>query len=517
MSWWELMKLRLQLRTESENAREQAARQLGNLGDPKAVEMLISALKDRGPSVRRIAAISLGQLKDERAVEPLIAAMKDRNPAMRKAIFTSLGQIGDSRAMPLLMVALKDVDVEIRRVAGFALANMGAFAVEPLIEKIGDEDEYVRKEAMGILGKIRDPRAFPPLVEALMSGRADRAMAATALSTMGWEPVTAEERYMFAFVKGNHEEPVHDGSKAIPALLSLVSDPFPDIRRAVIQALGQINDRRAVEPLKKILQADDNPEVRDTAARALGIIGDPAALDTLVEALEDDEPHVRPTAARALGMLKDARAIPFLVNALSDKKFIMRKTAAEALAYLGKMAVEALLDALMSVDPSSRPFVIESLGHIGDKRAVGPLMVAIREKEPAIRREAARALGLLGDERAVEALVAVLDDENGEVWMNAARALSRFGDPRAIGPLLKFLENDSYAAHTVQAIEFVLSHNISHVSEVDLRALCALSGIVQEPPRSAGAIGQSAERIPVDCAKLNELARQELQRRGITL
>jgi hypothetical protein len=51
--------------------------------------------------VRQSAAEALGQLGDVRAVEPLIAALKDPELEVRKAVIKSLGQLGDVRAVEL--------------------------------------------------------------------------------------------------------------------------------------------------------------------------------------------------------------------------------------------------------------------------------------------------------------------------------------------------------------------------------------------------------------------------------
>jgi HEAT repeat protein len=48
-----------------------AAEALGRLGDPKAVEALLSLLKDEMPEVRESAVFALGELGDERILAPL--------------------------------------------------------------------------------------------------------------------------------------------------------------------------------------------------------------------------------------------------------------------------------------------------------------------------------------------------------------------------------------------------------------------------------------------------------------
>ncbi len=54
-----------------------AAWALGEMRDPRAVEPLIAALKDKDYEVRVCAAIALGEMRDPRAVEPLIESMED--------------------------------------------------------------------------------------------------------------------------------------------------------------------------------------------------------------------------------------------------------------------------------------------------------------------------------------------------------------------------------------------------------------------------------------------------------
>ena len=63
-----------------------AAFVLGKLGDARAVEPLIVALKDEDMNIRFTATLALGQLADTRAVEPLIAALKDNDLAYAAAV-----------------------------------------------------------------------------------------------------------------------------------------------------------------------------------------------------------------------------------------------------------------------------------------------------------------------------------------------------------------------------------------------------------------------------------------------
>jgi HEAT repeat protein len=139
---------------KEEDVRRYTARVLGNIGGKRAVEPLIKALEDKDSEVRQRAATSLGWIGDKRAVEPLIKALEDKDSEVRRFTAIALGRIGDKRAVEPLIKSL-DKDVYVRNDAARALANIGdKRAVEPLIKALGDENEYVRRNATIALKKL---------------------------------------------------------------------------------------------------------------------------------------------------------------------------------------------------------------------------------------------------------------------------------------------------------------------------------------------------------------------------
>ena len=70
-------------------------------------------------------------------------------------------------------------------------------------------------------------------------------------------------------------------------------------KRSAANALGEIGDSRAVDPLIDMLKSQ-NWEVRKDAARALGEIGDSRAVDPLIAALKDYNESVRYATADSL-------------------------------------------------------------------------------------------------------------------------------------------------------------------------------------------------------------------------
>ena len=70
------------------------------LAAKKDVKGLIEALDyKKDPGVRGSASIALGQIGDARAVEPLIVALKDKKLDVRTRAARALVQIGDARAV----------------------------------------------------------------------------------------------------------------------------------------------------------------------------------------------------------------------------------------------------------------------------------------------------------------------------------------------------------------------------------------------------------------------------------
>lgn len=120
--------LALNERGATEDVRCLAARTLGEIGDPRAVEPLCAVLNDprrRYEWTACAAAKALGEIGDARAVEPLCAALKNpHSSSIRWNAAEALGEIGDARASEALRLALKDEDVTVRVAAGTALRKI---------------------------------------------------------------------------------------------------------------------------------------------------------------------------------------------------------------------------------------------------------------------------------------------------------------------------------------------------------------------------------------------------------
>jgi len=199
----------------------------------------------------------------------------------------------------------------------------------------------------------------------------------------------------------------------VQMLIEQLASPDADTRRKAAEALGELNDLRALAPLAALSVNDDSP-VADAAVDAVGRLGGGSALAALQalmpteesrdsiprsrqrrrepdhgEAIErfealgvlltDPSAGVRAAAVAVLGKLVDPRAMGLAIAGLGDRDAAVRRVAAQVLGELGTaVATESLLAALDDPDPTVRCAVIDALGEIGDLRASAALVVVAR-------------------------------------------------------------------------------------------------------------------------------------------
>jgi len=339
-------------RTEDANPvdREVAVRALRIAGarEERAVLALIEALADEYSTVREVAAKALGEIKDPRAVEPLVeaAAAKDEHSTdVRQAIEDALVAIGGpavpamigelrkekSTAKPIMIGALVRIDVDDQRAR---LAVIGAVtdsdsfvrkkAVEALgqidlslegakvlTQALGDDDSGVRGAAAQVLGEKKVKSAVPALGKALKDGPVFAA-AAEALTNIG----NSEAAQVLSQHLGNNrktnlilaEALVKLGHQAGPAVAGRLGDKQPEVRWITAQTSGRIKYHKAVPALIRLLK-DRYSLVRRAAANALRQIKDPEAIPALRQALkEEKDPEVLRAVHEALLRLAEGSA-----------------------------------------------------------------------------------------------------------------------------------------------------------------------------------------------------------------
>ena len=268
---------------ELRNGHWEARNDLGKIGLP-AVEPLIAAIGESGPrAAGRAAAIALSQFTDPRAVDPLISELKDERWCAGGYAAFSLGKIKDRHAVGPLIEALGAHRSCSGDGAAEALGEIGdGRAVEPLIAALSDLDCHRTRSAEEALGKLKDPRAVEFLI--------------AALSDSELEPVS---RIAAAKALGEIGDP-----QAVEPLIAMLPDP--DLSSEVIAVLGKIGDARAVPALAAMARI--RPAAGSACIDALGRIGAPA-VEPLISLLDEKLGSVQEGVVKALGASRDPRAV----------------------------------------------------------------------------------------------------------------------------------------------------------------------------------------------------------------
>jgi hypothetical protein len=136
--------------------------------------------------------------------------------------------------------------------------------------------------------------------------------------------------------KNANLEKYFEQTKDIDYIIKALKDEDNMVRMTAARILGESSDRRAVEPLVNALRTDKNYAVREEAAHALRKKKDPRAVDALIDALGDKESGVQRLAAASLGEIGDRRAVePLLITLREDRSPLVRSAVLAALDEIG--------------------------------------------------------------------------------------------------------------------------------------------------------------------------------------
>jgi HEAT repeat protein len=260
----------------------------------------------------------------------------------------------------------------------------------------------------------------------------------------------------------------------VPSLLKALDDPVVHVRRGSIEALGPLQDKRAVGPVAAFLTKVFE---RETAGRSLIRMG-PMVEDEVRKYAGDADAGARQEAARvlrqlgktskddafaaALGGLKDdnvfgrlkglkwfakadpdhprrAEAAKELARRLGEGNVSEKREAATALAqWATRDEVPVLIDVLKekSLGIGTRPAAMKALARLRDERAAAPLAEMLAS--PFESKEAVKALVAIGPLVEGEVLP-YLEHTNYTAKAAACQVLKEVGTRKSLPPLEKAL------------------------------------------------------------------------------
>ncbi len=153
------------LRQASDDTRAEIIQILADIRDPRATEALLRELEGRDMTIRRLAAEALNRVDPERKYVAAIHLLDDMQRSVRTAAAGVLAALGNPKAIDALIRAIKhDSDPQARAAAAHAVGALhDRRGLNPLLQALEDADDRVRIAAANALATLGDRTALPSL------------------------------------------------------------------------------------------------------------------------------------------------------------------------------------------------------------------------------------------------------------------------------------------------------------------------------------------------------------------
>jgi HEAT repeat protein len=325
-----------------------------NFTDEQALSGLFLAVRENS-SYRDRAIDALRQYGNS-ANEGILELLGAKWSEARKTAVELVIRADIKEAADKLLEILREDDPHVYGVAATALSNFGdTRAVEPLIHLLENRD-FTNTQVVIALGKYRDIRSIPALLNVLSKGNREAIHPAQqALAEIGNEavPIIVEtleaqlnnSRLPFLYNLIELSKHLKDPIVA-EAVLKHFDNPERYVRNLVADTLSNIGDKSTIQPLsEKLFNPDEDISVRLNCLRALGIIGGDTAVPHLINALRWENFEISDLAARFLGYLKIEESVPYLINLLQQDNTLMpAKSYVDALVQIGTVDAIAAVE-----------------------------------------------------------------------------------------------------------------------------------------------------------------------------
>ena len=369
--------------------REETLASLPKLGidsSPELIRTLERLLKDKNIKIRSHAAVVLAYLGEVKSAQELLSRMlKSPDLVKRQTALDAIHHIavngsgGFPLKMKLVLDALDDPSPLVRRDAIQVLSVLkDTSCLDLVIQRLGDENAGVRQQASESLRQVwaearsgvlhileqKDKRSLDAALEAIPPGNPDvldalRAYIQHEVSTIWYLRMLNNS---FA-----------GGGRVVALLLETLKHREAQSEDRLIKAVGLFGNRRAMEIVRKSLNAGD-AGTRAAALETLETLGDPTItkevlpildrggvftvddeqmMETAVVIgglLEADDDWLRAIAARMVHELGLQEYIPVLRKMKSDQVELVRQAAQDALARMDGGAKMKTLKTLSTLD-----------------------------------------------------------------------------------------------------------------------------------------------------------------------
>lgn len=338
----------------------------------------------------------------------------------------------------------------------FLLGGAGAHARKPKAKDLADSftgaktDDKIRMAPS--LGRLKDKKTTDALLLAFDIKRGNPRESAAYIEALGLtgdprvvEPLSGAWDYLHTMILQLGELPGNlqvlrwkildalsrlGGDQAERILTLALNDADPRVVEEAVRGLGRLQIRDAVPALQQLAGAATGNQLQ-AVLEALGDIGDKRALSTLEQASSNPDKFIEVEASYAMAKLGKKEAVARLVGFL-DGDPGESKVGLLAAYYLVKLDKDAGLKRLEELmkkpDSPLAPLAAETLGKTENPRAVLVLVEAFKAPDPGVRLAVARSLTRLGGPRAAQALKKLRTDSNPGVRSAAINGLADLGE-----------------------------------------------------------------------------------------
>jgi len=459
------------------------------------LDSVVSLLYEADNAGARNSAIEVFVRVGPPSADKLFEAFRTDDAVVRKFIIDIAGEISHSKMLPLLTLALKDEDENVKASAVEHLGSMPEpMVVDSLISILIEGGHWISYPAIEALGKTRDMKAMPYLVDALR----DKILivpALKALGSMGREeavmhivPYLANGPRAVRQAALSSLESLYDsgvsaeairaemqrlhGDKAVELILDAAGAANEELRIPALILLGAMGEPRAVSPLlqaaahglseeaavrslaniaqnnpqailENVVLAGNDPVMMRVLAYSMVKHAKPEFRDALINMLCDGDGHVRATAATGLGNLGDESIVPLLLEALYDRYEDVRISVVSALVKLKAGLVPGALEAIVrDRDPEIRKLAVPLLAAIGTEEALSVIALMLKDASHLVRKASVDYFANNLNDNKDSMLLPAMTDESPDVRSVVAIRLGETGNPEYLKSLVLLLSDN---------------------------------------------------------------------------
>lgn len=389
---------------------------LGSIKNASVVQVLSEALlHDPEVNVRYQVAISLGEIKDPKCVEVLKQAIADEEWVQYAAI-GALAKIRDTQSVDVLLQALDTVSPLVVSIIIEALGDIGTVkAVPRLLEYLAKWDGPIRIKALKAIIQILGPNA---------------------LSFLGAQQLTSFQEYMIEALKEKDEETL---TVILSGLSSVGMDPA--VTKAILELGKRIDANVQLELLQKIIDtlkligyneelenalSSDNEVVRRIAIETCGGLQGKGGRFVLKRHFEQMNSEDKKHAINLMATNSDEHDVPFFVNHLEHSQ--EPEVICAALRFLGlkQKHVESaptMIKFLESEDQNIHDAALEACLALEDEETVLKITSYKDNERADLRKMAVYTMGYINAEFFFEDLAKAMDDSDSSVRKTAIEAI----------------------------------------------------------------------------------------------